>query len=326
MERRAPMQHQINRRNVLGMALAGTATVALTAQSLAQGATPEASPASVNGLQADGSWVFTDDRGITVTLPTMPTNLVIDTNVLGALWDFGIRPLGTFGWLSTLETDGTFPAAAGATDPALVENFGLGDAQIDFERLSAAGPDLFVTYTFAPDDPENLWSVLPEDLERLEALAPIVALSAVTALPQGVARLAEFAEAIGADLSAPEIASSQQEIAAAEGRAATLLAEKPDFSALWVAPGTDVFYIANPVQARGVIYARSLGMLIPDLDVEPNVFWEELSYEQALKYPSDVLYVSTRNGEQAVEDLKCIQPSASIRPWSLVRCCHGIRT
>jgi iron complex transport system substrate-binding protein len=292
-----------NRRDLIGLALAGSMSVALAGTATAQDATPGATPTGANGLQPDGTWAFTDDRGVTVTLPAMPTKLVLDANVSGGLWDFGVRPIGIFGWLSTPEADGTLPPAAGATDLALVENYGLGEGEIDFELLSVAAPDLIVTYTFAPDDPENLWSVLPDDLERIESIAPIIALSGVTSLPEGVARFAEFAAAVGADLNTPEIIGSQQGIGAAEDRAATLMSEKPGFSALWVAPSTDVFYVANPLQARGVIYARELGIKIPDLDVEPTEYWEELSYEQALKYPTDVLYVSTRNGEAALEQV-----------------------
>src|SRR4051812_42919727 len=53
--------------------------------------------------QPDGSWVFTDDRGITVTLPGMPKRIIADVNVAAALWDFGVRPVGLFGWNITGE-------------------------------------------------------------------------------------------------------------------------------------------------------------------------------------------------------------------------------
>jgi iron complex transport system substrate-binding protein len=321
------LARHLTRRDALALALAGTATLAASATVPAQESTPAASPVATPtgpvGLQPDGTWVFTDDRGVTVTLDTAPQKLVIDVNVAAAFWDFGIRPHGVFGWLSTI-TDGKFPPAGGRIDPAQVENYGLGEGAIDLERLAAAAPDLIVTYTFAPDDPTNLWSVLPDDLERVEAIAPIIAFSGISSLSESIARLAGFAELLGADLATPEIQGTIQGIQAAEGRAAVLVQERPVFSALWIAPSEDSFYVANPTTARGVGYARDLGVRVPTLGVEDTAYWEELSYEQAMRYPTDILFVSTRNGPSAVDDLIALPTFAQhpavlanqVYPWN----------
>ena len=59
------------RRSVIGVTLGLGAAVAARLAS-AQEASPEATPA------ASGEWSFTDDKGVTVTLPSRPERLVID--------------------------------------------------------------------------------------------------------------------------------------------------------------------------------------------------------------------------------------------------------
>ena len=77
----------LNRRHFMAATLAGTAMTKLAQVSVAQNATPDS-----------GEWSFTDDKGITVTLPAAPERLVVDLNAAGPLWDFGIRPDALFGW------------------------------------------------------------------------------------------------------------------------------------------------------------------------------------------------------------------------------------
>jgi iron complex transport system substrate-binding protein len=301
-----PLDHVLNRRTLVGSTLGTLAGGALLHPVGAQSATPGASPV------ADGPWTFVDDRGVEVSLDTMPTRVVLDANVAGGLWDFGVRPLGIFGWLSTV-TDGALPPAAGSVDPAQVENYGLGEGEIDLERLAAASPDLIVTYTYTPDDPDNLWSVLPDDLDRLQDIAPIVALSGVNPLNETVQRFEELAIALGYDVTTPEVQAVRDDVTAAEGRVRNLTASA-SYSALWVAPGIDEFYIANPEQAQGVQYARGLGVKAPTLGVEPGAYWETLSYEQALKYPTDILYISDRNGPETYATIGEDHPTFAANP------------
>jgi len=297
MQKKPSTVSSFSRRQVVTAATAGAAMLAMPKTGLAQDATP------VDGVQPDGTWTFTDDRGVTVTLPGIPEKLVIDVNVAGSLWDFGVRPLGVIGWLSTV-TDGRFPAAGGDLDPAQVENFGLPEGAIDLERLAASQPDLIVTYTFDPATEDALWSVLPDDYDRLMSIAPIVAISAVTSLPVGVARFQEFANLVGIDPEGPELAASRDEAAALETTVREALAAKPGISAIFMGPGDSEFYVASPLRARGLIYARELGLSMPDLDIGPTDFWQTLSYEQALLYPVDMLFVSTRNGIESLDEVR----------------------
>lgn len=46
---------------------------------------------------ASGLWEFTDDRGVTVSLPKRPVRVVAQTTSAAALWDYGVRPIAIFG-------------------------------------------------------------------------------------------------------------------------------------------------------------------------------------------------------------------------------------
>lgn len=77
----------VNRRSMIKAAAAGLAVITLPKATSAQDASPES-----------GEWSFTDDKGVTVTLPSRPERIVMDVNAAAPLWDFGIKPTALFGW------------------------------------------------------------------------------------------------------------------------------------------------------------------------------------------------------------------------------------
>ncbi|MGH2549192.1 MAG: hypothetical protein ACRDHN_07370, partial [Thermomicrobiales bacterium] len=74
----------------------------------------------------------------------------------------------------------------------------------------------------------------------------------------------------------------------------TLTTNKAGMSAIFVAPGETEMYVANPDVATDVMLFRSLGLDIPSVDVAAGSYWETLSFEQALKYPTDIFFYSLR--------------------------------
>jgi iron complex transport system substrate-binding protein len=265
-------------------AIAGAAALGRVA---AQDASPEA------GTEA--GWSFTDDKGVTVTLPEAPKRVVIDVNPAAPLWDFGIRPVAVFGWLAN--PDGDFGLAGGNIDPSQVEIIGNGAETIDVEALIALQPDLVVTLTFVPDDPLDYWSLAADGpLEQVKQVAPIIAISGVQSADAQLARFAELAEALGADLESPELTEAQATWRASEDAFKAALAEKPGISAVFGALGTDEIYVANPKRAGDLVYFRSLGLEIPDVDLpeDSTDYWETLSLEAVGKYQTDLFFNSYR--------------------------------
>ncbi len=290
------------RRSVIGSSLGLGAAVALSRTGLAQDASPE----------AGGEWSFTDDKGVTITLPSRPERLVIDVNAAAPLWDFGIRPDAVFGWLAN--PSGDFGAAGGRIDASQVEIIGNGEETIDVEALVGLNADLLITLTFAPDDPNEYWSLAADGpLEQVRQVVPILAISGVIPDDETTNRYAELAEALGADLSTPEIDADFERWQAAEEEFKAVLAEKPGISAVYIAPSPDMYYVANPAVAGDVSYARALGLTIPDVTIDPanGDYWEYLSPEEIGKYQTDILFVSYR-ADLSIEEFTAIPTVAAL--------------
>jgi len=281
------------------------ATAATTRFAVAEQASPAASPA------ASGEWSFTDDKGVTVTLPTRPERLVIDVNAAAPLWDFGVRPVAVFGWLAT--ASGDFGPAGGRIDPEQVEIIGEGEETIDVEALVGLQPDLVITLTFAPDDPTEYWSLAADGpLEQVRQVAPIVAISGVQSASAGVARFAELAAALGVDLETPELVADKERWMASEEAFQAALAAKPGISAVFAAPSPEIIYVANPQVAGDLIYLRELGLAIPDVEINPEdgTYWEYASLEEIGKYRTDMLFSSYRG--MPVEEFLAIPTVATL--------------
>jgi len=254
--------------------------------------------------QAEGGWSFTDDRGETLTAPEVPKRIVAYTSSAGALWDFGIKPVGTFGPLSPV--DGKPNQQAGNVDPAQVTNLGEEYGQTDIEKLAALHPDLIVYGTWSPD-------AEPTDEEKKMAeIAPLVRINhgKGASLERTIARYAELAASLGADLTSPEIAQDKAAFEAASTRLRDWAKAKSGVRIAAVALAPEMMYVAVPKDNADLTYYSSLGLnlITPD---SPNdgEFWEYLSWENADKYAADVIMFDTR--AQAAEPEQMIKEKPS---------------
>jgi len=300
----------ITRRQLMGMGAATLVALSLPKRSLAQATPGAATPEAASGLQPDGSWVFTDDRGITVTLPGMPERLIADVNVAAALWDFGVRPVGVFGWNITGENE--FNAAGGNVDPNAVEFLNDPLTTIDVELAAAADPDLILSLVYA--EQYGVWSIDPEVQSRVEEIAPIIAISGIIRADESLNRFAQLAQALGIDLNSPEITAQKEAYEAAEQRYTTLTAEKAGISAIFVWASESEIYVASPDAAGDVMLFRDLGLDVPTVPVPAGEYWELLSSEQALKYPTDMLFYSLRSDGMTSLEAFQAHPTLSQHP------------
>ncbi|MBX3440347.1 MAG: ABC transporter substrate-binding protein, partial [Planctomycetaceae bacterium] len=111
-----------------------------------------------------------------------------------------------------------------------------------------------------------------------------------------LARFAELATALGADLNSPELSEAEAAWSASEDAFKAALAEKPGISALFAGADADQIWVANPKQAGDLIYFRSLGLTIPDVDLplDSTEYWENVSLEAIGKYQTDTFFSSYR--------------------------------
>jgi len=296
-----------SRRAMLGATagLASGAALASTAAA-AQTASPEADASPVadipaNGVQPDGSWVFTDDRGITVTLPQAPTRIFADLKAGAPLWDFGITPIGVAGW--TVASD----IAWGELDRSIPEiNAGSDSGLPDPEKLIALQPDLYVAVTSNPDDLDFLWGFPDaESIATIGEIVPIIAISTTGSIDVNTARFAELAELLGADPTAPNIVESREIYDETVAAIEALTAEKSELTALFATVKDDAeWHVANWTDWADLTFYSSLGLNIVKANAEDGAFWEALSREQALAYPTDLFFISTRAGNFSVQELQ----------------------
>lgn len=282
----------ITRRHLVQSAAGMVAATSLLAQVAAAESTPEA---------ASGEWTFTDDRGVTVTLPKRPERIVADLSAAAPLWDFGIHALAVAGW--TTSTD----AAWGNVDRTTpVINAGTESGMPEAEALLALEPDLYVNITWSVDEPDDLWGFPDaESIATIERITPIVAISATGLADVNTARFAELAGLLGADLQSPELMQAKADYDAAVEAFSATAAKTADLASLFAyVPPEGVWNAAYPPDWADLAMYQKLGMTIVVPDAEPGSYWEELSREQALKYQPDVLFNSTREGIATPEQLQ----------------------
>lgn len=291
-------QLSIDRRRLLAAGAVVLASTAMFRSAGAQVSSPAASPSA-------GEWTFTDDKGVTITLPERPVRIVADVNSAAPLWDFGIRPVAVFGWNATVTDDGDFGAAGGRIDPTQVEVVGDEVETIRLEEALAMDPDVIITLTWDPDEPTEYWSIDATVVDRVKEIAPILALSATGQADINLERSVELAEALGADLSTPEQQEQKARYETAVEDFKAVAADRADLTNVFgYIDATELIYIANPPDWGDLTWYRSLGLNIIHPDANPLDYWQELSREGALMYPSDVFWQSTRPGTLTPEEMQ----------------------
>lgn len=286
----------INRREVL--VAGGAAALGAALRPLAGVAAQESTPAA--------GWSYTDVLGNTVTLPQPPTRIAAAIQVGAALWDFGIEVPTIFGWTASNHADGDH-VAWGRVDVDAVEIVSNIEGDVEIEPLLLAKPDLIVTWVWDKNVPgETHVSLPPKILEQAAQIAPIIAINQGDANDVELARIEEFARALGADLESAELTAQRAGYEERIAEVQQIAQEKPDIAVLFASYGSEQkIYVAGPDFVGDVGQLRTLGVNIAN-DGSPtaSTYWEELSLEQALFYPADVIYIDQYGEWKTLEDLK----------------------
>ncbi|MFH8410842.1 ABC transporter substrate-binding protein [Streptomyces sp. NPDC018019] len=257
-----------------------------------------------SGSQGDvkgGAWSFTDDRKKKVSLDHTPQRIVAFTGTAAALYDFGIdkQIVGVFG--PTKLKNGKPDPQAGDLDVDRLTIIGNAYNQFAVEKYAGLNPDLLITNMY---EPGALWFVPDESKDKITKLAEQVAItSARVPLVKIIERYAELARSLGADLKAKKVtdAKARFEKAAAELRKA---AKSNPVRVLACSGSADLFYASNPGINSDIMYFKSLGVdvIVPD-NLDKGGYFESLSWENADKYPADVLMLDNRTSALQPKDL-----------------------
>lgn len=301
LERGLPLA-AFSRRHLLAAGSAFAATTLISGASAQEAATPSTSPAA-GGLQPDGAWRFTDDRGTVVEADALPTHVIAQTTAAAALWDFGIKPAGIFG--PSRLADGTPDLQAGNLDLDTVEV--LGDyGEFDLEKALSLQADLYVDVDRGNGD---LWYITPDvEAQLLERFPTIAILAANVPVTTTIEHFESLAAALGADQNAPVVVSAKTAWQTAEAGFKEALAAKPGLKMLAVSPGADLVYVWNPPVLGDLSYYQSLGaeFVVPENPTEASLGNnEEMSWEQFGRYgaQADLILVDQRDDGSILADI-----------------------
>ena len=289
-----------NRRHAAALA-AAFALVTLTSCSGSEepptSAKPEGTGSTVTAPA--GEWTFEDDRGETVALDAAPTVIAADAATAGGLWEYGIDVNGgVFG--DIVLPDGTPSPGIGLASP---ENFeSVGDAtQINIEELAAKQPDIIVGAMW---DDDSFYGIDDEQIDEVAKIAPLIGIRVDDRLvTEPLARIAELAVGLGADPEG-ELADAKAEFDDASEAFAEANEAQPELLVAAVSGSATEMYVAYPPKWPDLSYYQELGMNLVEPEDHPTSggFWETLSWEEAGKYPVDLVMADGRGG--SLESIK----------------------
>jgi iron complex transport system substrate-binding protein len=276
--------HTLSRRGFLSASLAVGASAALVACGYDESA-------GDGGGQA-ATWSYTDERGRKLDGPR-PQRIVAQVTAAAALWDFGIRPIGIFG--PSKLPDGSPDPQVGHVDLTKVTSLGNVWGEFNYDAFLALKPDLLVSTMYSDDE---LWYVPAELAADVEKAVPTVGVRLPgISMPEGIEKFRALAKALGADVDSPSVQQARAAFEQADkdfGAAARQL----DGKKVMVASATqDLFYVAAPEQfpPSNYMLSKNLDMVVPQ-KLPAGGFWEELSWENAMRYPADVILLDNRTG------------------------------
>ncbi|MFI0357576.1 ABC transporter substrate-binding protein [Actinomadura sp. 9N407] len=285
---------QLSRRGLL----AGGGAVALGALISACGGGGDGKATASGG----GAWTFTDDRGQKISLKARPQRIVTYVGSGAALYDYGITDqiVGVYG--PAKRKDGSPDPQAGSLPVDKLTIIGNAYGEFNLEKYAALRPELLIDNMFVQGE---LFYVPAESKDKIYALAPGLAVSVgASALPKPLQRYAELAVALGAD---PKSAKVAQDKARFEKAAQTLSAAAKANGGLKVlaASGSpDLFYASSPAKNSDLTYFKELGVeLIDPKKLSKDGYFEELSWENAGKYPADLIMLDSRTQALQPDDL-----------------------
>ncbi|MFG2103333.1 ABC transporter substrate-binding protein [Micromonospora echinaurantiaca] len=281
-----------------GLLAGGAATFA----ALLAGCGGDGDSASSAASKGSGPWSFTDDRNEKVSAGARPTRVVAFTGTAAALVDFGLdkQVVGVFG--ETKRADGTKDPQAGDLNVESVEILGNVWGEFSVEKYAALRPELLVTHMY---DPGALWYVPDESKDKILPLAPSVAVTtARVPMTKPIERYAQLAESLGADLSAKKVTDAKARFEAAAESVRQAVKTNPGIKVMAASGSPDLFYVSNPKVSTDLMYFAELGVdIVVPTKLETGDYFEALSWENANKFPADLILLDNRSTALQPKDL-----------------------
>lgn len=281
-----------SRRRVLAAAGAGALGLAPGSGQWAwarENATPAASALGLvpaGGVNGDGTWSFTDDRGVTTSREVTPTRVVAYIGIAAALHDLGFEVVGYFQGEEREATD--IGKLAPDFPRETIPTVGYGDA-LDVERMIGLGVELFVGANYGVEGGQSIWPVDEDVIDQINQFAGVVAIAYADGTNTGrtIETVANLAAALGADLNAEPITTARSGFDQASDALADALAAKPGLTALYMSAWDSGFYVGRDL--ADINFYTEAGLTPYD----PGN-WDEQSWEVFARIPADIILLDNR--------------------------------
>jgi iron complex transport system substrate-binding protein len=140
----------------------------------------------------------------------------------------------------------------------------------------------------------QLWWIRKDVAARVSQVAPTVGIRAGgIPIREPITQIEQLAAAAGADLGAPTVAEARQRYEQAGARMKAAVAAKPGLMVRVMMASLQTLYISRPANSADLLYFQQL-----DLDIvkptSAGPYFEELSWEEARKYPADLILHDAR--------------------------------
>ena len=226
----------------------------------------------------DGAWSYTTAFGNTVTLDEAPRTLVVDAYSAAALWDYGIRPAGVYGYgLSN-------GLGLGTADPSTMTVVGT-DATFGTETAASLGADLVVGYSSEEDPTSWIWWDSAQ-AQQINAVAPFLGIDPSSTLDTTLDQYRSLAEALGGDTDGPAIEEQRAAYEEAKERVRRAVAAAPDLTVLPLNASADGVYLGTPeLTVLGLLSELGVRLAGPPTDGP----WATVSWENVAQYPADIV-------------------------------------
>jgi iron complex transport system substrate-binding protein len=141
--------------------------------------------------------------------------------------------------------------------------------------------------------------------DKILKLAPCIGINtAHLALPEPPHRYVQLAQALGADLAAGPVTNAKSRYDKAVTALRTTATGNSKIKVLAGSASTDLFYVSDARVYDDLSYFRQLGVDFVVPDKVTGGFFENLSWEQANKYPADLIMLDDGTAGLQPKDLK----------------------
>ena len=308
------MRYDLGARASRRSLLTGALGLGTTAVLAACGGSDDETPSASGSSAAAGPFTYTDGRGRQISLPKVPTKIVAQVGAAAALWDFGIRPIGIFG--PSTKADGSQDPQSGGIDLASVTSVGNIFGEFNVEKYLSLAPELLIAGMY---DPKLLWYVPEQTEPQIEQIAPTlgVQLSEVP-LDRAIGLYEDLAGKLGANTATPELTAAKAAFATASAavKTAGAAATAAGLRVAAFSGSKDVLYMSIPKYSPDLSYYQAQGvpLTVPGKPDSEGAWWESLSWENAAKYPVDVILYDARTQAIPHTELVRTQPAFAALP------------